>query len=61
LVQAKARSVGEDLSKRDDNVKLFSASTGWFSIFPKRYNFHNIKITGEAAFADTVAVIHYIG
>ena len=27
----------------------------------KRYNFYNIKMTGEAAFADSVVVIHYIG
>jgi hypothetical protein len=54
LVQAKACSVYEDLSKGDDLVKPFSTSTGWFSRFMKRYNF-------QAASADTMAVIHCIG
>jgi hypothetical protein len=27
----------------------------------RRYNFHNIKMTGEVASADTVVVIHNIG
>ena len=61
LVQAMAHSVDGDLSKGDDNVKPFIARTGWFSRFLKRHSFHNIKMTGEAAFADTVVVIHYIG
>jgi hypothetical protein len=47
--------------KCDDNVKSFSASTGWFSRFMKRYNFCNIKMTGEAVSGDTVAVIYYVG
>jgi len=58
LVQAKAHN--EDLSKSDDNVKPFSSSTSWFSRLTKRYKFHNIKMTGEAASADMEAVIHYI-
>jgi hypothetical protein len=59
LLQAKAiRYINEDLSKGDDNFKPFSASTctGWFGIFMNRYYFHNIKMPGEAAFADTEAV-----
>jgi len=59
LVQAKACSIYEDLSKCDANVKPFSTSTGWFSRFTKSYNFHNMNMTGKAASADTVAVIHY--
>lgn len=47
VVQAKAQSICKDLSKMDDNVKPFSASTGWFS------RFCNIKMTGEATSADT--------
>jgi hypothetical protein len=35
LVQAKACSIYEDLSKCDDNVKPFSASPSWFSRFMK--------------------------
>jgi len=59
LVEAKAHY--EDLPKSDDNVKPFSSSTSWFSRLTKRYKFHNTKMTGEAASADTEAVIHYIG
>jgi hypothetical protein len=61
LIQATGHSVYEDFSKGYDNVKPFSASTGWFSCFTKRYNFHNIEVQGEAASADTVAVVLYIG
>jgi hypothetical protein len=61
LVQAKACSIYEDLLKGDGLVKPFSTSTDWFSWFMKRYNFHNIKMTGEAASADIMVVIHCIG
>jgi len=61
LVQAKAFSVYEDLSEGDDLVKAFTTSTDWFSRFLKRYNFQNIKMTGEAAYADTVDVILCVG
>lgn len=61
LVQVKACSIYKDLSKGDDHVKPFSTSTGWFSRFMKKFNFHNITLTVEAASADAVAVIHYIG
>jgi len=61
LVQAKARSICEDLSRCDGNVKPFSASTRGFSRFTKRYNFRNIKMTGAAASADSVAVIQWTG
>ena len=47
LVQATAHSIYEYLSESDDNVQPFSASTGCFSRFTKRYNFHNIKMTGR--------------
>jgi hypothetical protein len=44
------------LSKvEDDYVKPLNVSTDWFSKFTKRYNLHNIKMTGEAAAAETVA------
>ena len=59
LVQAKACSICGDLSKCDDNVKPFSASKDWFSRFTKRYHFYNMNMTGNAASAVTVAVIHY--
>ena len=60
LVQAKARTIYEDLSRGDDSVTPFNASTGWFSKFTKRYNFHNIKMTGEAASADIVATEKFV-
>ena len=47
LVKAKSFSVYGDLSKGDDNVEPFGASTGWFSRFTKRCNFRNIKMTRE--------------
>jgi hypothetical protein len=59
LVQAKACTMCEDLSKCDDNVTPISASISWFSRFTKRYNFHNMNMTGKAASTDTVVVIHY--
>ena len=61
LVQATAHSVYEDLSESDDNAQPFSASTGCFSRFTKRYNFYNIKMIGKAASADVVAVTHCVG
>jgi hypothetical protein len=61
LVQAKACTNCEDLSKGDGNVKQFSASTGGFSSFTKRYNFHNIKMAGAAASADSLAVVQCAG
>ena len=61
LLQAKARSICEDLSKGDGNVKPFSASMGGFSRFTKRYNFCNIKMTGAAASDDSVVVIQCMG
>jgi hypothetical protein len=36
VVQAKAPSVYEDLSKDDDNAKPFNGSSGWFCNFAKR-------------------------
>jgi len=52
LVQTKAY---ENLSTGDD-VKSHSANTGWFSRFTKIYNFNSIKMTGDAASADYMAV-----
>jgi hypothetical protein len=53
--------VYENLSEGDDKVKPYSASAGWFSRFTKRYNFQCMKMTKEAASADTEAIIYYIG
>jgi len=59
VVQGKARSIYEDLSK-DDNAKPFNASSGWFWNFTKRYNFHTIRLSGEAAPADPVAAEEFV-
>jgi hypothetical protein len=58
VIHSMAHSVYEDFSKGDDNVKPFSASTGLFSWFTKRYNFHNSEVLGKAASTDIVAVMH---
>lgn len=56
LIQAKTKSIYDDL---DDDKKPFSASSGWFANFRKRYGYHNIKMTGEAASADKKAASEY--
>lgn len=55
LVKAKALSIYKNLSKDDDDVKPLNVSTDWVCKFTKRYNLHNIKMTGEAAAAEIVA------
>lgn len=55
LVKAKALSVYKNLSKDDDDyIKPLNAGTVRFSKFTKRYDLHNIKVTGVAA-AETEA------
>ena len=36
----------------EDYTQEFTASTGWFKRFKKRFELHNVRITGEAASAD---------
>ncbi|XP_063309192.1 tigger transposable element-derived protein 1-like [Pelobates fuscus] len=54
---AKALSLFEMLKQRKGgNVEeTFSASSGWFDRYKKRAGWHNIKILGESASADTEA------
>ncbi|XP_045115641.1 tigger transposable element-derived protein 1-like isoform X2 [Portunus trituberculatus] len=47
LVQAKAKCIYDDLKK--DDKKPFTASSGWFANFRKRYGYHNINGTREVA------------
>jgi hypothetical protein len=54
-VEAKADSIYEDLSTDNGNAKPFNASSSWFYNFTKRYYFHNIKMSGDTAPADTLA------
>jgi hypothetical protein len=57
---AKARSLFEAVKRKysDPNAK-FVASHGWFNRFNARANFHNVKVSGEAASADTKAAEMY--
>lgn len=43
----------------DQQGKPFSASSGWFENFRKRYDLHNLKLGGERASADTEAAEKY--
>ena len=58
LIQEKAKSLYEDLKKKhgeESEGASFNASHGWFHRFKARANLHNVKVSGEAASADTVA------
>ncbi|XP_066445361.1 tigger transposable element-derived protein 1-like [Eleutherodactylus coqui] len=57
LIQEKALSLFEDVKTKygEEADVTFTASHGWFNRFKARNNLHNIKVTGEAASADTVA------
>ena len=58
LIQEKAKSLYEDLKKKhgkESEGTYFNASHGWFHWFKARANRHNVKISGKAAIADTVA------
>jgi hypothetical protein len=56
-VYTKARCIYEDLSRGDDNV----CKCRLVNRFINSFNFCNITMSGEAASADTVVVIHYKG
>ena len=58
LIQEKAKRFYEDLKKKhgeESEGTSFSVSHDWFHQFKARTNLHNIKVSGEAASADTVA------
>ena len=58
LIQKKCKSLYEDLKKKhgkEPEGTSFNASHGCFHRFKSRANFHNIKVSGEAAGADMVA------
>ncbi|XP_042213250.1 CENPB DNA-binding domain-containing protein 1-like [Homarus americanus] len=58
VTQHKAKSLFDDLNaiegegSKDEN---FTASRGWFQCFKHCYNFHNIKMIGEATCSDMVS------
>ncbi|XP_042240706.1 tigger transposable element-derived protein 1-like [Homarus americanus] len=57
VTQHKARSFIDNLKAAEgegSKDETFKASRGWFQRFKHHYNFHNIKMTGEAASSDTV-------
>ncbi|KAK3881758.1 hypothetical protein Pcinc_013840 [Petrolisthes cinctipes] len=57
LIQAKARSIYDNLEVEEK--KQFTASSGWFANFRRRFGFHNLKMVGETASADTKAAEEY--
>ena len=60
LIQEKAKSLYEDLKKKhgeESEGAYFNASHGWFHQFKARANFHNVKVSGEAASAETLREI----
>uniref|UniRef100_K7GEK8 HTH CENPB-type domain-containing protein n=1 Tax=Pelodiscus sinensis TaxID=13735 RepID=K7GEK8_PELSI len=61
-IQAKAHSLFEDLNKKEgyDYDQTFTASHSWFNRFKMRPNLHNVKLSGEAASADSKAAETFI-
>uniref|UniRef100_K7FVN0 HTH CENPB-type domain-containing protein n=1 Tax=Pelodiscus sinensis TaxID=13735 RepID=K7FVN0_PELSI len=55
MIQAKACSLFEDLKKTN-----FSASHGWVNHFKNHAKFHNVKVSEEAASADSKAAETFI-
>ena len=58
LIQEKSKRLYEDLKKKhseESEGTSFNASHGWFYWFKARANLHNVKVSGEAGSADTVA------
>ena len=57
-IQEKAKSFYEDLKEKhgeESEGASFNANHGWFHRFKARANLHNVKVSGEAASAYTVA------
>ena len=58
LIQEEAKSLYEELKKKhgeESKGAPFKASHGWFHQFKATAKLHNVKVSGEAASADTVA------
>ena len=57
LILEKARSLFSDLKAKagEGCEEEFAGSHGWFNRFKKRIGLHNLKLSGEAASADTKA------
>lgn len=57
IIQQKALKIYNHLKKTSSNstagkTHSFSASKGWFEKVKKRFNLHNVKLSGESASAD---------
>ncbi|CAH2302071.1 tigger transposable element-derived 1-like [Pelobates cultripes] len=60
ILMEKAKSIFAHIQSQDPDVmESFAASRGWFDCFKKRYNLYNLKITREAASADTGAAASF--
>uniref|UniRef100_K7FDM5 HTH CENPB-type domain-containing protein n=1 Tax=Pelodiscus sinensis TaxID=13735 RepID=K7FDM5_PELSI len=59
VIQEKAKALYDavKIELNETDAKPFNASHGWFERFKKRSNLHNIKITGEAAAAESFPAI----
>ena len=57
LILEKARSLFSDLKAKagEGCEEEFAGSHGWFNRFKKRIGLHNLKLSGEAATANTKA------
>ena len=62
LILEKARSLFSDLKAKagEGCEEEFAGSHGWFNRFKKRIGLHNLKLSGEAASADTKAVKEFL-
>lgn len=63
ILKQKALTIFKHLKEsngcNDQQVKPFSASSGWFENFKNRFDLHNVKLGGERASADTEAAEKY--
>jgi hypothetical protein len=52
-IQAKAKSLFENLNatEPDSKAQSLSAGAGWFEHFKGHHTFHNLRLTGQAAAA----------
>jgi len=55
VIAAKTRSLFDEIQQKEGGNETFNASKGWFARFKQRSQIHCIKISGEAASADTEA------